>query len=59
MLSHSYYDVWFIVSLLRRGVVHRFITTLYLYESDLDIQSRFDQSKISNYDYQYVEKLKS
>ena len=44
-LSPSYYEVWFVVSLLRR----RLIATLYLYGNNLDKQNRFDQLKISNY----------
>ena len=32
-----------------------FIATFYLYEDDSNMQNRFNQSKISYYDHQYVE----
>ena len=34
--SSSYYSVWFVVSLLQRGVVRRFVVTFYLCVSDSD-----------------------
>ena len=58
MLSSSYYGVCFVLGLLRR-VFRRLVAILYLYERDSNKQSGFDQSKISDYDRLYVEKLKS
>ena len=40
--------VWFVVDLLRCGVVHRFVTMFYLCGGDFDKQSGSYQSKISN-----------
>ena len=58
-LSLSYYDIWFVISLLRCGVVRCLVVALYLCVGDLNRQNGFDQSKISNYGYQYVEELES
>ena len=58
-MCYNLIGVWFIVDMLRRGVVRRLIATLYLYKSDSNRQNEFDQSKISNYDGQYVEELES
>ena len=60
--------IWFVdilllhsvgVALLRFGVVHRLVAMLYLLGDDSDRQNKFDQSKISNYERQYIEELKS
>ena len=59
MLSSFYCDFWFIVSLLQRGVVRRLIAAFYLCEDDLNRQSGFNQTKISNYSCQYIEELES
>ena len=45
-------------TLLQRYVVRRLVAAFYPYEDDSDKQNIFDQSKISNYSHQYVEKLK-
>ena len=55
VLSLSYYDVWFVIRLLQRGVFRRLVVTFYLCGCDSNKQSRFVQLKISYYDYQYVE----
>ena len=57
VLSPSYYDVLFIVDLLRRDVFRHLVTTLYLCGGNSNRQSKFDQPKISDYDRQYVEEL--
>ena len=44
-------------SFYRRNVVRHLVATLYLCEGDSDRQYIFNQSKISNYDRQYVEEL--
>ena len=44
----SFFGVWFIVSLLRCGVVRRLIAVFYLCGDDSDGQKRSDQFKISN-----------
>ena len=47
-----------LIGLLRCSTVRRFIATFYLCEGDSDKQNKFDRSKISNYNRQYVEELK-
>ena len=42
--------VWFVISLLWLGVVHRLVATFYLCGGDLNKQNIFDQLNISNYD---------
>ena len=44
------FHIVIVVGLLRRGVVHRLVATFYLYRGDSDMQNRFDQLNISNYD---------
>ena len=46
---------FFVISLLRCTVFRHFIVTLYLCGDNSDRQDGFDQSKISDYDRQYVE----
>ena len=41
--SSSYYDVWFIIGLLRRDVVCHLVTTLYLCGDDSNRQNGFDR----------------
>ena len=50
---------WFVVCLLQRDAIHHLVATFYLCGRNSDKQSRFYQSKISNYGRQYVEKLES
>ena len=45
------------VDLLQYDVYHFLVTTFYLCERDSDKHCGFDQSNISDYNYQYVEKL--
>ena len=54
----SYCGVWF-VGLLQRGVIRHFVAAFYLFGGDSNKQNEFDQSNISNYDRQYVEKQES
>ena len=54
-LSSFYYSIWFVIGLLQRGAVRRFIVSLYLCGDDSNKQNGFDQLKISNYSHQYVE----
>ena len=44
-------------SFYRHDDIRRLVATFYLCEGDSDKQYIFDQSKISNYSYQYVKKL--
>ena len=41
-LLPSYYSVWFVIGLLRRGVVCRLIAAFYLCGGDLDKKNEFD-----------------
>ena len=59
LCCHRFISVWFVVDLLRRGVIRRFVAVFYLCGGDLDRQSESDQFKISNYGCQYVEELES
>ena len=68
LCCHRFISFWFVFVLLRRlvccrlvrrGAIRRLIVAFYLCGDDLDKQSRFDQSKISNYYYWYIEELKS
>ena len=51
--------VWFVIGLLRHDAVHRLVAAFHLCGGDSNGQSGSDQSKISNYGCQYVEKLES
>ena len=42
-------------SFYRRGTVRHLVVTVYLCEDDSNRQDIFDQSKISNYNHQYIE----
>ena len=44
-------------SFYRRGAICRLVASFYLCGGDSDKKDIFDQSKISNYDFQYVEEL--
>ena len=57
LICRGFIDVWFVVGLLRRGIVRRLVAMFYLCGGDSDKQGKFDQSKISNYGSQYVEEL--
>ena len=46
-------------ALLRRGVFHHLVATLYLCDDDSNKLSEFDQSNKSYYNHQYVEELES
>ena len=41
----------------RRCVIRRFVIVFYLCKDYSDRQGSFDESKISNYDIQYIEEL--
>ena len=58
-LLSSYYSVWFVVCLLRRGGVRHFVVAIYLCGGDFDKQNGFYRLKISNYSHQYVEERKT
>ena len=40
-------------------IFHHLVTVLYLRQGDSDMQSGFNQSKISYYGHQYIEELES
>ena len=44
-------------SFYRYDAFYHLVTAFYPYESDSDMQNRFDQSKISNSNDQYIEEL--
>ena len=51
LVYHHFIDIWFIIDLLRHGVIYRLIAIFYLHEADLDKYEKFDQLNISNYNY--------
>ena len=59
LCCRRFIDVWFVVGLLRRGIIRRLVAIFYLCGDDSDRQNRSNPSKISNYGYQYIEELES
>ena len=49
LVFRHFIDIWFVISLLRRGVVRCLVTTFYPCEGDSDRKDKFDHLKISNY----------
>ena len=42
LFYQRFIDIWFIIDLLRHGVIYRLVAIFYLHEGDLDKYEKFD-----------------